>query len=320
MATTTETALTDAEIAKIREQALTVIETEGLNRTAAAREAGIAQATFLAWLNNTYEGRNDNVASRVQIWLSSRTERRRAAAALPQAPIYVPTQTASRIHEVLQWAMIGPDIVVVAGAAGVGKTTACQQFAGVNPHVWVATMTPEMASVHRMMGAIANAVGVTERNAARITDVCGAKMSGTGGLLIVDEAQHLRAPALDTLRALHDLYGIGIALVGNESVYGRLEGGEGRRPEFAQLYSRVGMRFTRSKPYGQDVCALIQAWGVTDEAAIKLLKSIAAKPGALRGMTKCLRLASMLAKGAGEALGEKHVTAAWARLSDTGAA
>ncbi|WP_439098068.1 hypothetical protein, partial [Oceanospirillum linum] len=45
-----------------------------------------------------------------------------------------------------------------------------------------------------------------------------------------------------------------------------------------------------------------------------LLKEIAAKPGALRGVTKALRLASMFAKGADDRLSTDYIKAAWTEL------
>lgn len=313
-----DTGLTDSEIEAIRVKAKGIVEAEGLSQTAAARDANLAVQTFSAWLAGTYNGRNDRVAADVQMWLNSRAERKRAAAALPQAPLFIVTQTAQKVIEVLQWAQIGPDIAVVAGAAGIGKSTACEHYSITNPNVWLATMQPATATVHTMLQSVAMAIGVVERSAARLTDAIGRRLANTGGLLIVDEAQHLPAKCLDQLRSIFDLYGVGVVLVGNESVYARLEGGDGRRPEFAQLYSRVGMRLTRAKPYGADICALIKAWGVADKEAISFLKSIASKPGALRGLTKTLRLASMLAKGEGAPVSLKHVQAAYARLSDNG--
>src|ERR1035437_1267786 len=48
---------------------------------------------------------------------------------------------------------------------------------------------------------------------------------GTGGLLVIDEAQHLSVAALDQIRSIHDATDLGIALVGNQQVYARLTGG-----------------------------------------------------------------------------------------------
>ncbi|MDA0654724.1 MAG: AAA family ATPase [Proteobacteria bacterium] len=320
MAETASTArtFTDDEMEQMRAEVRVISEAEGRTLTELAREAGIAYGTFTGWVGGKYQGNNDRVAGDVQIWLASRSERRLASAALPAAPAFVATKTATRVIEVLQWAQIGPDMVVVAGGAGIGKTQACNHYAATNPNVWMATMQPATANVHTMLQAVAGAVGVSEKSPTRLATAVGERVAGTNGLVIVDEAQHLVTKALDQLRSLHDLYGIGVALVGNESVYGRLEGGEGRKPEFAQLYSRVGMRFTRPRPYADDICKLISAWNVEDADAVRLLKAIAGKPGALRGLTKTLRLASMLAAGDKTPPSAPHVSAAWARLSDTG--
>lgn len=306
---------TGKEMGQMRAQCRAIMENESLSQTDIARDSGIAFGTFSAWFNDAYTGNNDRVAAEVQIWLAARTERQRAAAALPAAPDYVPTKTSQRIIEVLQWAQIGPDIAVAAGGAGIGKTQACRHYTATNPNAWLATMQPATANVHTMLQAVAEAVGVTEMSPTRLPGAIGRRVLSTNGLLIVDEAQHLAAKSLDQLRSLHDLCGVGVALVGNESVYGRLGG---NKAEFAQLFSRIGMRFTRPRPYAADICTLIAAWNISDPAAVRLLKSIAGKPGALRGLTKTLRLASMLAAGEAAGLTAAHVNAAWARLSDTG--
>lgn len=59
------------------------------------------------------------------------------------------------------------------------------------------------------------------------------RLKGTQGLLIVDEAQHLSAGAIDQLRAVHDRAEVGLALLGNEEVWSRIDGG-GRKAQ-AQL-------------------------------------------------------------------------------------
>ena len=315
---TSETGLSEADIKAIRDEAKAVVDAEYPSQRAAARDAGMAEQTFSAWLNGTYTGRNDRTAADVQIWLRSRVERKRASASLPKGPGFIATRYAREAIDCLQAAQVAPDMAVLAGGAGVGKTTTCEHYTATNPNVWLSTMQPATSTVHTMLQTIAEAVGVTERNASKLTGAIGRRLMGTGGLLIIDEVQHLSTKALDQLRSIHDLFGIGLALVGNEQVYGRLEGGDARKPEFAQLYSRVGIRFNRPRPFGEDICSLIKAWGVEDPEAVRLLKAIASKPGALRGLNKVLRYASMLAQGDGAQLAMKHVQAAWARLGDAG--
>lgn len=314
--TVNETTFTVEEMEEIRARVRAVMEAEGLSQTDVARESGIAYGTFTGWLAGTYQGKNDRVAGEVQIWLSSRVERKRQATIMPREPGFQMTPTAGEILDMLAYAQMVPGIVVSAGGAGIGKSSSAMQYAATNPNVWLVTMEPCTHSVYPMLGAIAEAMSITEKVQTKLSRAIGRKVHGSGGLLIIDEAQHLDTKALDQLRSLHDLYGVGIALLGNKDVYSRLEG-EGRSAGFAQLFSRIDMRMSQAKPKAGDMCALIKAWGVEDKEEIKLLKAIAGKPGALRGMTKVLKLATMLATGAGEGRTIKHIKAAYDRLGTT---
>lgn len=304
------------EIDAIRAQARSVMEAEGLSQADVARAAGVAYGTFAGWFAGNYKGNNDRVAGSVQIWLVSRDERKQAAAAVPKPPAFIPTRSAQGFLEALRFAQVMPEIAVIAGGAGIGKTTAARQYGSTNPNVWLATMDPASSGVATMLAELAETIGVVERSAAKLPRAIGRQVAGREGLIIVDEAQHLQPVALDMLRSLYDRYAVGIALVGNETVYARLEG-EGRKASFAQLFSRLGMRVTQARPKADDMCALIKAWGVVDAEEARLLKAIARKPGGLRAMTKVLQLATMLAAGAEEDRAIRHIKAAWARHTVT---
>lgn len=310
----TTATFTAEEQAAIRGAVRAIMEAENLSQADVARQAGIAYGTFTGWLGGTYQGNNDRVAGEVQIWLSSRTEQKRAASVVPRMPGFQPTPSAQEFLDALLYAQTMPEIAVIAGGAGIGKTTAVEHYRANNPNVWVATMDPSTSSVHAMMGELCEVIGVTERATTKYARAIGRRVKDTGGLIVIDEAQHLSATALDQLRSLYDRYGIGLALVGNETVYARLEG-EGRKAQFAQLFSRLGMRVTQSRPQANDMCVLLAAWNVKDGEELRMLKAIARKPGALRTMSKCLQLATMLAAGAGEARTIQHIKRAYQRLS-----
>jgi DNA transposition AAA+ family ATPase len=112
-----------------------------------------------------------------------------------------------------------------------------------------------------------------------------------------------------------DQAGIGIALLGNETVYARLEGGT-RAAQYAQLFSRVGMRLARPRALKGDIEKLLDAWEIGGREERALLLAIAKKPGALRNLTKVVRMAHMLAGAEGaERVAEAHLRMAWERLS-----
>lgn len=313
---TSETTFTAEEMADIRAAVRAIMEAERLSQADVARDSGVKYGTFTGWLGGSYAGNNDRVAGAVQIWLSAREEKKRASAHVPKVPGFQMTPSAEAFLDTLRFAQIMPEISVIAGGAGIGKTTAIGHYARTTPNVWVATMDPSRANINPMLVELCEVMDVVEKSPTRLVRAIGDKIEGSGGLIVVDEAQHLAPVSLDQLRSIYDRYQVGIALIGNETVYSRLEG-EGRKANFAQLFSRIGVRVTQARPKAADMCTLIKAWDVTDADEIKLLKAIARKPGALRGMTKCLQLASMLAAGAGEKRTIKHMKAAWDRLSAT---
>ena len=286
----------------------------GLSQALVSRESGVSAARLSQWLAGAYRGDNESVESSLRCWLQSRRERASSLSDIPHAPAWIVTPTAKKVHTALFYAQSTADVSVIYGGAGVGKTCTALKYQSDNPNVWIATMTPATASLAASFERVAVAVGIREvpTVALRIESAIVEKVRGTGGLLIVDEAQHLSRPALEGIRSLHDATQMGIALLGNESVYAQLTGGA-RQAHFAQLFSRIGRRLRLNGPEDGDVDALLDAWKVPGEAK-KLCAMVAKQNGALRGLTKTLRWASLLAKGEEKPFGATHVKVAWNEL------
>lgn len=291
--------------------AVSALMAAGLPRTEIAREAGVNASTLSLWHTGKYTGDNAKIDDQIGQYLEARAARQKAGATLPRAPSFIATPTAEAFVAALEYAQFATDVSVITGGAGVGKTTASTRYAATHPNVWLMTAEPTMASANYAMDELGEVVGITERAAAKRSRAIISRISGTGGLIIVDEAQHLSSPAIDQLRSIHDKAQVGLALVGNHTVSERL-GGIGR--QLAQLHSRVGMRILRNGPLVADIDALIEAWKVEGKPERQLLRAIAKKPGALRSLTKVLRVAHMLAGG--EAVQARHITTAWARVSE----
>lgn len=312
-----DTTMTPDQVEEIRAEIRRISQAEGIPMTRIAREAGVAYGTLSSWIGGTYAGRNDRIADQARKWMAARAEGEATRAIAPEAPAFQPTPTAEAIFSLLSHAQHMPDIVVIAGGAGIGKTTASCAYTRRHPNVFKIVAEPCAGAPRAMLEDFLRVCGVMERNGTALHRASRAlvqRLRGTRALLIVDEAQHLTTAAIDQLRTVHDLAEVGIALVGNETVHSRLEGA-GRTPEFAQLFSRVGMRLKRPRPKKADVEALIAAWGIEDAEQRKLLHMIALKPGALRGMTKTLRIAHMLAAAERRALTAADIRAGWERLS-----
>ena len=301
----------------IRGRVRAVMTERKITQAEIARQIGMPSGTFTNWMGRTYKGRNERVADQVLSWLNSLETQERTRALQPRAPAFVPTKTAEAIIATLEHGQYTPDLVVVTGVPGLGKTSAALWYASSHPNVWMLTAEPAMSSPNALLYALNEQLRVEPAGVStlRMSQSLARKMVGSQGLILIDEAQHLTSPTLDQLRKFLDVVGIGIALLGNDHVYARLEGGA-RSAQYAQLFSRVGMRLRRPRVLKEDIEALLDAWGVQGTAERKLLHQIAHKPGALRNVNKVVRMAHLMAGGEGaEAMAEGHIRMAWERLS-----
>lgn len=303
--------------AEIRAEVRQIAADHGLSMKQIAQEAGIPYGTFTPWMGGTYPGDREKIAAKVETWLETSRSRSRTMSVLPSAPDFVMTQAADEMFAIMTFAQAAPDFGVIVGGAGIGKTTAIEAYRRQRSNVHIVTAEPCFSSPINLLNLIAQEVGALEGRSDRLSGAIRAKLRGSAGLVIIDEAQHLTSQALDQLRTtVLDRAQCGVVVVGNEAVYSRLQGqGEARSANFAQLYSRVGMRKSYPQAYTADICAIIGAWKIKDEATVRLLKAIARKPGAIRSMNKVIRAASMFASGEGQDLTADHVSRAWRQLS-----
>ena len=297
-------------VRRVREE----IDRSELSQRQAAVQVGISDSALSQWLAGKYEGDDKAVTAKAVRWLNSRAKRSELVGRMPEAPNWVETPTAKRILGGLSYAQMAADIAIVYGGAGLGKSKAAERYRELNPNVWVAVMTAGSRSMAGCLERVAMACGLRSVNARpwRLEVEIADRIRDTHGLLIVDEAQHLDTRALEVLRGLHDQAGIGLALMGNELLYARLTGGR-RSAEFAQLFSRVGKRVRLTQPTQTDVDSMLKAWSIGGAGERAQALDISRQPGGLRGLTKALRLASMMAEGQAVAAG--HLKSAWKELA-----
>ncbi|MGO4699839.1 AAA family ATPase [Dyella sp. 2RAB6] len=264
-----------------------------LSQASLAKEAGFSAATLNQWINGKYQGDNDGIEQKLRLWLEAYTNRRAAGGQMPEAPGYVDTPTGGRVLGALGYAQMAGDIAVIHGSAGVGKSEACKHYQKSSPNVWIATMAPSTSGVVTALEEICDALGLAPGGGARrMSRAIAKRVKDTNGLIVVDESQHLSTQALDEIRSIHDATGVAIAFVGNDGVFARMVGGRNAQ-QLDRLASRVGKRLSLKKPTETDVVALLKAWGIDDAKCRDALFSIASEGGALRSLTKVLRLASM---------------------------
>lgn len=294
-------------VGKVREIATRL----NITKSEVARRIDMPMGTFSPWFDGTYNGKCDPQTAKVEKWIDAIDERARVAGDV-RAPGFVQTRTALELIETLIYAQTSPEMVVGTLGAGMGKTITARHYTDTRPHVVMLTMRPTTAKVHGMLQELALGLGIIEWSLTKLDRAIGERLKRNGRhtLLIVDEAQHCQDEAINQLRYYLDEYGCGIALLGNEELYGRF-GGETPKAAYAQLHRRIGKRLKRLQPLSADIDAVVAAWKLDDKDAINLARAIGRKPGALGQISKTLALAHMLASGERKPLTADHVREAW---------
>ncbi len=291
--------------------------TTGLSWTALAPKIGVPHGTLSQFPSGAYKGDNRKIADAVLRFRQLLLEQAEISIEMPEPPAFFETPTARQIKTMLTIAQRGR-MVVIAGGPGTSKTKTSRHYQESVSNVWVATMKPSCGGIMPMQYKVMEALGADEEKRKgtpiAMTSRIEALLRGTGGLLIVDEAQHLGEKSLEEIRGWHDETGIGIALVGNEDVLTRLTLGS-RKDAFARLASRIAQRMIFRGPRDGDALALASAWQIEAEDQRAFVVATARQPGGLRTCTMMLETAFMLASSDGSPLTLGHMQDAWSHLA-----
>ncbi len=309
MATIIETQETAEEV----RQRLAALKAEtGYSWKQLGQKSGVAEQTLGMFCNGKYAGDNLRVAADVRRFLDGRATLALRQTEVLKAPEFLELPTSMEIMSALEWAHLG-EIVAISCASGTSKTSTAEEYRRRYPNVWLATMSPSSSGVQPMLTAVLDAMGDAEAKGSpqqlsrRVMKVA----ANSGGLFIVDEAQELSEKAIDEVRSWYDKTGVGVALMGDERVIGRLGGH--KRTELARLQSRISYKVVKARPTLADAEILIEAWGVTEPAAVRFLRGLVTKPGGLRGIAKTIKLAALMARGEDRALVLSDLQLAWAQ-------
>lgn len=274
----------------------------------------LGASTLSAWVNNTYRGNHKNIEGLVRKWIRIAKAYRKQREFVPNQGKFVITKAAEKCLTILEYCQSMPDMGVIVGPPGTGKTAAVRNYKASHPNVWVMTASPSVAQHNVVLDALRELMGIpVMRGWLTMRQIIG-KVQNTQGLLIVDEAQFLHPQALDELRSIHDQGEVGVCFVGNEEVWRQLDGGS-QKAKFSQLHSRVGARVNLGRPSVHDIAHILDQFDITDKEQRALLRGIAQKPGGLRAMIKTLNLAYRVARGSGQELSVEHIGQAFGHRS-----
>lgn len=286
----------------------------GWSKAEVARRIAVGHGTFSQWHSGTYKGRYDTVNATVATWLDNLDKVDEVVASVPTSPGYLPLDFALQVERMLSIAQVMGTMVMVTAEAGVGKTTPCAAYVASHANSYIVTISPHTRTIHNMLAEIAAVIGVEERSSARLPRAIARRLQrqGDGTLLVVDEAQNLTDDAINQLRHFVDdpACRCGIALIGNTATYARFSSW-GKGDKYSQLHRRIFKRMRADRPKAQDIKTFVEAWGITEPSQIDFLTGVGMKPGALGQIDMTVKLARMLAQGAGRELTLADLKAAW---------
>ncbi|PHO20030.1 DNA transposition protein [Aggregatibacter actinomycetemcomitans] len=284
----------------LRQQISALIKSGKLTQARLSRETGVNGGALSAWLNDKYTGNTETVETPIEKWLALGD---RKVQVFVEPPNFIDTPTAKKVFAALDMAKFTGAIVPIYGASGVGKTKAAEEYSKCNPNVWMITISPSRAGLTAFLYELALELGIKDapRQKARLSRAVKDKLIGTEGLVIVDESDHLTYDSIEELRYLQEKAEVGFALIGNDRVYNKMQGGINQAHEYARLWTRLGHRCPIKASTKGDIKAITEAWGLdsSDKDLMTVLNNIGTKAGGLRALTQYLRLAAISAKAQG---------------------
>lgn len=242
----------------------------------------------------------EEIEQKLEKWfLELDTER--ATQTAPAAAQFIETALSRKVWAGFEQARELCELVEIAAPPGTGKTFATEQYLaqcrkreGFDCPVWRITLSEFSLSVNSVLNLIAHEVdGANTNNAPRLA--IEQKTEGRGGLLIIDEAQHVGDARLNVglnilngLRYFSDKKLFGIAFLSNGEIYRRTLGAKA-----VQLSSRMdAWRVSIKAVPDEDVDLIMAAYGISGKPAREWCIKKAKSAGGLRVLINAFRIAA----------------------------
>lgn len=209
----------------------------------AAKALGQSGSTVSDIRNCKYRGDVQQIFSDFASYLTLKDEKK---SQIYRELDYVPTSVSEYMYQVIRGVHIAGECEIITGDTGVGKSRTITKYASDYPeNTIVVKASYAESSIIGILRAIAAQLGINGLN--RLHDLNSAVLSRLhdGMLIIIDEAQHLKFPAIDHLRSLSDIFTdrgetMGICFVGNPSFMRHFD--EKKIAVTGQVFNRANLR------------------------------------------------------------------------------
>lgn len=227
----------------------------GISKAKASRDMGYSNAILSAYTTGNYAGDVTKLEDNIVRWIA----RQEQAHSRKRIPI-VETTALKQVFNAIELAHTEHDIALVVADAGSSKTTSAKYYADQNENtvIYIAVV----AGMNRKMltTEIARQLGIETNRVPFNTLVqnTAEALADRDSLVILDEADYLKADALEFVRRLvYDLGESGLVLIGLPRLKGMIQN---LRNDHRQLESRIGI--------------FLQLEGLTKSDATLIAKSV----------------------------------------------
>lgn len=219
------------------EQIKKLFESNSIDQTTLANRIGYSNATISLYLKKSYPGNVQNIEKALSKYLVLHNSVQEHQKVTLQ---YTNTSVASSFFAVAKMCRLNSEICLCYGSSGIGKTTAIKQFASENSGV-VLIDPDEGATIRSVLLQLVEKLSLspTTTKSEDLTSAITRKLTNSGFLVIVDEAENVKTEVVRTLRKIHDRCEstFGLLFVGTETLYQNLKR---LRSEYNYVMNRVG--------------------------------------------------------------------------------
>lgn len=221
---------------EVKKRLETTLQKYNISKAKASRDMGYSSSVLSAYATGNYSGDIGKIEDTIIRWVS----RQENAHSRKHVPI-VETSCLKTMCNAMELAHTEHDIALIIADAGSGKTSAAKFYADGNGKTVL--YIPVVSGMNRkmMVTEIAKQLGLdTERVPLNVLIQNTADtLAERDSLVILDEADYLKADALEFVRRLvYDLGQSGLALIGLPRLKGMIQN---LRNDHRQLESRIGI-------------------------------------------------------------------------------